>query len=566
VSYTSAVQRTIDLDRINALPRRVLVPAECERWAAEFTRVLRASPRVRAQLRPEQGIALIEALHCGGAFLGLPVGFGKTLISYCAALVFEAKRPILVLPASLRDKTWADFGAYAGVWRPLAHPFRLVSREELALAKNASLLQEHAPDLVVVYESDDHSHAQRGAPARLIRFKRKHPDVPFVCMTATPERLSIQDFAHLLWLALGPGAPVPSHEAELDLWAQVIDLKTRDPRRPDPGPLGATRGAAVEWFSRRLRETPGVILVDGDSCDAPLTIRWRFADEDPKLDAHFKEFAKREKNPRGIVVSDPLSRLTLENQMGCGLCSYYDPEPPEEWREARRAFAKFVRDHVAWSRRSRNPLDTEWQIVQHYPEANAVCTWLSTRGMFEPAKHTRFEWLSTSAVKSAAAWVAESAKPGIVWCGSVEFARALSRLTGLHYYGSLGRCASGGGLHEAPRDRSIIVSWQANKRGHNLQPWTRQLVCMPPQSARYLEQMFGRSHRSGQDEHVVIDILITCGATIDAFESAVSEAKFARDVTTLTQKILRAEIVRGKPPKTATNTYRWASRSMSGTK
>jgi hypothetical protein len=82
----------------------------------------------------------------------------------------------------------------------------------------------------------------------------------------------------------------------------------------------------------------------------------------------------------------------------------------------------------------------------------------------------------------------------------------------------------------------------------------------PPQSAKYLEQVFGRSHRAGQTEAVTVDMLATSGGTLDAFEAAISEATCVRDRDAMTQKILRAEVVRAIPRITDSNRFRWARR------
>jgi hypothetical protein len=103
----------------------------------------------------------------------------------------------------------------------------------------------------------------------------------------------------------------------------------------------------------------------------------------------------------------------------------------------------------------------------------------------------------------------------------------------------------------------MVCSWHANKRGFNLQAWRRNSVIMPPQSAKYLEQMFGRAHRQGQTEPVRWTILATSGDTLDSFAAAIGEAAFVAETTGLRQKLLRAEIEElPTPPKT----LRWATR------
>jgi hypothetical protein len=106
----------------------------------------------------------------------------------------------------------------------------------------------------------------------------------------------------------------------------------------------------------------------------------------------------------------------------------------------------------------------------------------------------------------------------------------------------------------------MVVSWHANKKGLNLQAWRRHLIVMPPQSAKWLEQLFGRSHRSMQDQPVRFYILGTSGGVLDGFDAAISEARFAKGTISLTQKILRSKITRQKPKLTKSNRFRWAQR------
>jgi len=427
------------------------------------------------------------------------------------------------------------------------------------------LLERLSPDLIMIDEADDLANSGSAAAARLDRYRLAHPsreDVVYVAMTGTPSRLSIMGYWHLLCWCLTEGAPVPMRESDAREWADALDERLRDEStRPSPGVLGASLEEAREWYRRRVAETPGVVIADGDTCDQPLTIVTRAARDDAVMNAAYANFLLDFENPGGIPVSDPLSRWLLDGLMGCGLYSYYDPPPPEEWREARREVAKFVRDTIARTRRSRRPLDTEGQVFRRHPDAPAVSRWRAVKDEFDPRRATRFKWFSRSTLADALAWLYESPEPGIVWCGSVEFGRKLADEAGLPYYGREGKCQGVGGLHAADPTKSLVVSWCANKRGFNLQDWARALIVMPPQSAKYLEQTIGRKHRSGQTKPVIATVLLTSGSTVDAFEAALDEARFAKATVSLTQKILRARIVRATLQVTEASQYRWASRT-----
>lgn len=550
------VRRTVCYERVRALPRRDLDPEIAAGYAAELSDLLRVAPGVA--LRPWQGQALVEAFENRGAFLGLPVGLGKTLISFLLPVVLRSARPLLIVPgAGLRDKTMHEFGTLRREWRSPVEPMRVYTWQELTTRGNAEFFERMQPDLIVIDEADEAANTSASWVRRIDRYILSRPETVVVLMTGTPGRKSIMNYWHLLCWALRERAPVPMAEGEAREWALALDeAKGRSYTYTRPGPLGATTEAARAWYRARLVETPGVVIVDGDSCEAPLTVRVRLAREDVRLDEAFRHFLTTLETPEGMPVSDPLSRWRMDGQLGCGLYLRWRVPPPERWREARRTLARFVRDRIAASTHARRPLDTEAQVIRRFEDHPAVLEWLAVKDTFEP--ETEPVWISDSVVHSAIDWLRESNAPGIVWTGCVEYGVALSHAARLPYYGREGRDAMGRGLHVADPTRNMIASWHANKKGFNLQPWTRQLIVMPPQSAKWFEQIFGRSHRAGQTEPVVVDVLATSGGTLDLFETAIGEADFARETIGMTQKLLRAELVRATPRVTQSNRFRWA--------
>lgn len=560
----SSVRDTIEYRRVANLPRRRVTETDAAAWATVFTRRYRL-PGSSMQLGPWQGMALAEMMANDGLWAVLPVGLGKTLVSYLAALVLEAERPMLIVPANLVEKTHDDFASYHAHWPQPRTPHRITSWKALAPQTGEAILTTFNPDVIIIDESDELANADSSAAAKIGRYvraaRRQGRRVIVIALTGTAVRKSIMNFWHILLWCLGDRAPMPQTKTEAEEWAGALDIRTgyRD-AYIRPGVLGADVDAAREWFQARLAETPGVLIVDGDSCDAPLTIRTRVAREDPKLDEVFRRFWETLETPSGEPVTDPLSRWRLDGWLGCGLYQYFDPAPPDAWRIARRAAAKFVRETIEQSRRGFSPLDSEAQVFKRYADHPVVRTWQALKPTFDTKKNTRVAWLSTSAIESARAWLLESRGPAIIWCGSVEFGQALATALRLPYYGREGKNREGGSLHKADPKRSMVCSWHANKKGFNLQPWRRSLVIHPPQSAKWLEQLFGRHHRQGQDEHVIIDVLLTSGGTIDAFFAALEEAGFGRGIVGTTQKILRAEIKHEWPRITERNELRWATK------
>lgn len=561
-----SVQHTVEFNRVAGLPRRVLNEADADAWAEVFTDQLRA-PGSSATLRRWQGQVFAEAVEYRGGFYVLPVGFGKTVPSYLLGHALQGKRVLLILPANMikSGKTAHDFRSYVGQWQTPNPPPWPVSREWLALDANAKFLDTFQPDVIVIDESDELANFDSATAQRLERYimARTREECAVFCMSGTPSRNSIMAYWHLLRWCLRDDAPVPRTKGEALKWALAIDqVKNRDDAsRMQPGPLGVDRKDAVRWFRDRLQQTPGVVIIDGDSAgDVPLLIRQRLPQECLHIDAAFRAFNLKQQDPDGFTVADPLGRWRLDGFLGVGMFPRYKKRPPKEWVEVRKergqAYAELCRKVIRNTRgKRRDPADTERQVRLKLPNHPVILAWDEVK---EDPYPKEVIWLSTTGLDTAIAWLRESSTPGIIWCGSVEFAKELAKRTRLSYYGREGKDQHGNGLHAAPAGKSFIASWNANKKGFNLQPWKRCAVFIPPSSAKWAEQLMGRNHRAGADSLVTWDWFMTSGARLDAFESTVDEARFARDSVGPRQKILRAKIERVRPRKTTSNKYRWA--------
>lgn len=674
------VADTIQLARVISLPRRKPAETDAIAWARVLTEELRA-PGSSERLRPWQAYALAMIAQCLGGFIVLPVGFGKTLIMWLACILLGAKRPLVVVPGkALVEKTLDDFASYRGQWRTPSPPPRVITKESLQVESGADFLDEYAPDLILIDEGDEMANPKRGAPKRLDRYRVANPLVTddegnrvdgamYVVLTGTPARDSLMNVWHLLCWCLEDRAPVPLDYHEARVWASAVDLKGGE-GRAHWGALEQLWDEALDGplcldgirraLQRRIAETPGVLIIDGDSCDQPLHINFRFAREDPAIDAHYQQFLEKCTSPGDIPIADSLSRFRLDSQLGSGYYSVqFDPlkrdlvyaylrtgttagfddleldllacalrgaperlivvdtkleweinrsavrgltveqiaagvrrqpftvtprlmseakavlgatapvsdavyvqcyelcRPPIMWRVARRNCAAFVRDVTATS----SELDTEAQVYRAYSTHELVVAWLEWKARFEPESIVL--WLSASAVQSCVDWLAEQTGPAIVWCGGVEFAHALAAATGLPYYGAEGvDKRTGRTLHRADPTRSMIVSWNANKKGFNLQPWADMLLAQPPPSAKWIEQIMGRAHRSLQDRRVRVTFLVTSGGTLDNFEATIAEARHGKTSFGPTQKVLRADVADViEPRSTPTNAYRWTTRN-----
>lgn len=103
------------------------------------------------QLRPIQGLALHDIAVHGGMLGPIRVGGGKTLLSLLAPYVLEAKRPLLLLPASLIEKTERERRSLSAHWR-IPRNVRLFSYEMLGRVNAAETLTHYCPDLIIADE------------------------------------------------------------------------------------------------------------------------------------------------------------------------------------------------------------------------------------------------------------------------------------------------------------------------------------------------------------------------------------------------------------------------------
>lgn len=518
-------------------------------------------------LRPWQGQILHEMIQCGGVYAGAPVGLGKTLLGWLAPVVLDAQRPMLLIPGGMRADTLVFHQHYLGRWRRCAAGIRIVSFEDLAQVDAVDLLERERPDLLIIDEADSLRNSRSAAVKRIGRYVGDHE--PMVCAwTGTPGRISIKDFAHQLVWCLKDGAPVPLKHGEAEFWAMAIDEASgyRAASRPHAGALemlggGTTTEGVRAAFKARLIETPGVVIVDGDSCDQALTVRQIVAPADPILEPHFETFRKKHVTPDGWPTSDALSVYRHAGELGTGMYLRWNPRPPDWWLGPRSSFCAFVRQMID----ADIGLDTELAVAREFPDAPEVAEWRAIRDRFTP--NSEAVWLSDSVVRFAAEWLARDAAPGCVWAWNVAVGEALSAVTKLKYYGAGGFDRYGNHLSKLPcygaegkgPVPSIILSGQANQRGRNLQAWSRNLLINPPRSARFLEQCFGRTHRAGQTRPVFVDVLMTSGDTFDGFEASIREASFGAATFGIRQKLLRASIVRVGIPQDGCP-YRWASK------
>ena len=160
----------------------------------------------------------------------------NTLCSLLLPLVLEAKRPILLLPAGLIEKTWHDRKILAEHWK-LPTNLQIISYEMLGRVNAAERLMYVEPDLIIADECHRLKGKKAGCTRRVTRFMKEHPQTKFAAMSGTVMKASLKDFAHILTWCLKDGAPVPRTEDEISMWSDALDEKVNPMARRRPGAL-----------------------------------------------------------------------------------------------------------------------------------------------------------------------------------------------------------------------------------------------------------------------------------------------------------------------------------------
>jgi len=548
-----SIRATAEYQRIAALPRRR--PDIDPELVAKLTAALR-HPNGTMLLRPVQALALLDIGVTGGLLGPIRVGGGKTLISLLAPHVLQSKRPLLLLPAALLKKTHDEMRELMKHWLIPRH-IKMMSYQALGRAGAAEELERYRPDLIVMDEGHRVKNPKAACTRRVTRYMEAHPETRVVIMSGTLIKHSLRDFARGAAWGLKAGAPVPREWDELEGWADALDEKVNPLSRVAPGVLGSDVSAARDWFRARLLETPGVVSTPGDQVACSLLVTGTLAPVNQVTEANFIKLRGEWATPDGWTYSMATDIWRHARELALGLHYVWDPRPPDEWLDARKAWSQFCRKVIKDSMYSDSPLDSELQVVNAIDRGDlededmTLVRWRATKDTF--TINSKPVWHDDSALKVCAEWMAQH--KGIVWCEHKFFADELSRMTGAPYFGSKGEDRKGNAIEREKGDRPVIASVAANGTGRNLQMFSQNLITSLQPGADTAEQLIGRTHRDGQEaDEVTVDILVMCAEHEDAWQKLRADAQMHEQVMGQPQKVLLADLDWPTPQR---GTARW---------
>lgn len=555
------ITRTSEFRRIAALPRRTYSEAEAAALARKWTALLK-TPNGTMELRPIQGVALENIYLTGGLVGPMRVGSGKTLVTLLAAAILKAERPLLMLPASLIEKTLRDRKDLMVHWKiPLN--IQLYSYQMLSREGSANFLENRRqPDLIILDECHLAKNLKAGVTRRLKRYFEAHPETKAVVVSGTLLKEDLRDFAHLVKWALKDGSPVPIDRHELAAWAECLSKSSNPMQHVHPGALLSfaekedqcedETETARKGFRRRFLATPGVVSSGGDQVSCSLYIEPVEYEVNSITEENFEKLRTLWETPDGWTLTQAVDVWRHARELALGFHYVWEPRPPDAWLAARKVWASYVREILSKSR----SLDTELQVAHAHADSEEWRRWDDIRGTFQI--NSKPIWHDDSALVFCEEWM--SAGPGIVWVDHAFFGRELSRRTCAPYFGEGGLDAKDNYIMDASPDIPIIASARANSTGRNLQAWNRNLITAPT-SDQAMEQLLGRTHRDGQlADTVTADVVMTCREHYDSLVRAIEGARVNEQVMGHSQKLLLADVT--VPEETVIKergrtSYRW---------
>lgn len=485
-------------------------------------------------LKPWQAAALVYTVEQGGLFTSAGVGAGKTIVSLLIPMIVGAKRPLLMLPASAREKTYAEIPGYRLHFK--LHPYlQILSYEELSRLSGVNALYTMDPDWVIADEAHKLKDVTTARGRRFMRFFADHPKTRLAAMSGTPTTNSMKDYAHMVRLALPEGCPVPHTYQDLEMWAGALDLKPQ--RLVASGPLRAwcENGENVrQAWQRRLSDTPGVILTMAASCDARIEFEKTTVDVPPNVYEAIVNLYAKWATPGGEECQYAMELWRHGRELSCGF--YYRWVWPggvvnERWVRARADWHKFVRNVIGGRRRYDSPKAVEVGVVsgEISDPGRLWRTWEAVRPEYKPVVEP--VWLSDFFVDAVIR--AARGRDALVWVEHSAFGARLLR-KGFPYFGPKATQAE---INDSRG--SVGLSQRAHREAKNLQRRWDNIVVSPSASGSEWEQMIGRTHRMGQTSpRVRATVYQHTEAFRDSLEAAIEGARYTQDSMGQKQKLL----------------------------
>ena len=510
-------------------------------------------------LRPIQNEMLWQASLAKGLLGLIGVGEGKTLASFLMPHVLNAKRPLLLIPASMRSQAQADWITYGEHFKL---PIHMEMRSYEEISTQPGLLRALKPDLIIADEVHKLKNPNSARTRRVSKHfkwcaKAKETLPMFVGMSGSITSTSIKDFWHLSLWALKESCPLPLKWNYMNAWALTLDkgktlsrkdLSTIAPIMVKFGEIDPRLG-----FQKNLLSAQGVVISNKTPPPCSLQISSYILKVDSKTKSHIRQANETWQTPQQEELDSALSLVRLRRQLICGFFYYWDwPNKPDtEWLEARSAWGKACRLYCA---KAVEGLDTPALLQQgilkflrqeldiKFPKELILIYIAWARQKEKPLPPVAVTWFSQYFLQGIIEWAKAQTDPPLIWYEHLALAQALHQITGWPVYGA-GKKADEE-LIGVTAPHIAMISIRSHSQGKNLQVWGNHFVAHTLSDGARWEQLLGRSHRQGQRRATVSVTVPNFSEFSGALASAQQGARYIEEATGLNQRLLRADWVK----------------------
>jgi hypothetical protein len=489
----------------------------------------------------------------------------NTLIAYLAFTIAQAKRPLYMSASGLIKAAEVEFKKFAPHWHGV-HPsnimtlgYEKLSRESAGVQMDEhrnvtreALLDRLNPDFVFCDEAHRTQNKSASCTRKFQDWRKKNPHVKVVFATGTPG-VELTQIAHQLGWCLGAeNCPLPLEFHELQAWSAAVSRKTgfmgaavevgalaklcteEERAQLQTADEAEQKNIARFAIGRRIRETRGVVGIEGGELDIPISVSAVFPErEDPAVNEMFVGVRARQMLPDGELIVDGTAMARHAYSLGCGFwLRWKEPVPPQWWLDARKEWNGFARDDIQHNQSGRYSEEAVKVAIRKGVKKDggilarweaAIAKYRAENGGKDP--ETEEVVFSEEAVEFAANW-AESHPHGIVWVFNRGFGARVAKAIGTSYYEEEGLDHNGRFIEHHPSG-PVVASISANGTGRNLQhKWRSSLWigCAPN------EQSLARVHRPGQKHPVTNDVFFGAREHANRYWQAVAHS-YERQLT-----------------------------------
>lgn len=515
-----------------------------------------APPLFAAQEGALRAMATTATLSAGpwgpyGALLLLGCGHGKSLLSYVAPEVYGVRRPVLMVPASLRSQTIQQYAAWSRVYR-CGYPPKVLSYETLSSLGRRDVLQDLNPDLIVLDEFHMLGNSSSARWRRLARYVASTPSCRVVALSGTAIVRSIKDMGHIAHACLRDLSPLPTGRG-LELWSEAIDLGTEpsaDVLRymaplchvaAEPVTKRGTRRA----YKKHMSVSTGVTMTSSVSCAASLRIElWKPSCNVPVgLASAVHTLKTRWELPDRRLLVDAFEMDRHTQTLPLGFYTRHVPPVDPGWASSRKNWERIVR-RVLDSGNADSPGEAAQQALQGRLGNDARACYESWLFWRNKAPNTEAVWTEDGGsyvLDVLTEYLKQQREPGsapIIWLWSRALGVRCTRW-GFSYYGQGSTAPT-----RALSDQALAMSWRVHGKGWNGQAYWRQLALQGPTNAAQLEQLLCRTHRPGQTHDVVFTHALIGPWAEERWQKLQAGAHFLQDTTGEPQRALFASVIR----------------------